>query len=144
MTHPPQPPVNRSQFNEFVFALVRQIPPGWVMTYGQVAACIPEPSFIDGLAYRRIRARWVGYALAACPEDVPWQRVVNQKGKPSQRETGGHLAQAALLAAEGTPTRADGTIDLEAAAWTPGKLPWAVSSSSISPATRPAKKGTKP
>lgn len=124
MTSQTPPPANRSEFNEFVYALVRQIPPGWVMTYGQVAGYIPEPTFIDSLAYRRIRARWVGYALGACPDDVPWQRVINQGGKPSQRQTGGHLAQAALLAAEGTPQRPDGTIDLEVASWTPGDLPW--------------------
>lgn len=144
MAHPPHPPTDRSQFDEFVYTVVRRIPPGWVMTYGQVAACVPEPAFIDGLAYRRIRARWVGYALAACPEDVPWQRVVNQRGQPSQRASGGHLAQAALLAAEGTPTRSDGTIDLEAAVWTPGELPWSAAPSSSSPITQPAKKGTKP
>jgi methylated-DNA-protein-cysteine methyltransferase-like protein len=124
MTLDTQAPANRDEFNEFVFAVVRLIPPGWVMTYGQVAGCIPEPSFIDSLAYRRIRARWVGYALAACPDDVPWQRVINQRGEPSQRQSGGHLAQSALLAAEGTPTRPDGSIDLESAGWTPGELSW--------------------
>ncbi|MGA9531908.1 MAG: MGMT family protein [Anaerolineales bacterium] len=143
MTRYTQPPAHRAEFNEFVFALVRQIPPGWVMTYGQVAALIPEPSFIDSIAYRRIRARWVGYALAACPEDVPWQRVINQQGKPSLRESGGHLAQAALLAAEGTPTRPNGTIDLEAAGWTPGDLPWD-DSPLMSRTSRSKKKGSPP
>jgi alkylated DNA nucleotide flippase Atl1 len=95
------------------------------MTYGQIARLIPEPTFLDGIAYRRIRARWVGYALAACPGDIPWQRVINQRGKPSTRETGGHLAQEALLAAEGTPRRPDGSIDLEAAGWSPANVDWA-------------------
>lgn len=91
------------------------------MTYGQVAALISAPAGIDPLSYRRIRARWVGYALADCPDDVPWQRVVNQKGAASRRSSGGHHLQAALLEAEGTAMKGPDLVDLERAQWHPGE-----------------------
>ena len=57
-----------------IYDLVRQIPPGKVATYGQIAGVVGGCT-----------ARMVGYAMAAVPEglDVPWQRVINAKGKIS-------------------------------------------------------------
>lgn len=110
-------PRGRPGFDLLVFDLVRAIPWGRVMTYGGIAALIPAPSSLDPLAYRRIRARWVGYALANCPDDIPWQRVINSSGKPSQRASGGHLPQAELLAQEGVPFSEPGVVDLGKAAW---------------------------
>lgn len=31
-------------------------------------------------------SRWVGLAMAACPDDVPWQRVINSQGKISHSD----------------------------------------------------------
>ena len=42
-------------------------------------------------------ARWVGGAMAACPDDVPWQRVINSKGEISERT--GARARGLLLPA---------------------------------------------
>lgn len=89
------------------------------MTYGDIGELIPPPKSIDPLAYRRIRARWVGYALARCPEDLPWHRVVNAQGRASARPSGSHRVQLALLENEGTPLVQPGKVDLEAARWTP-------------------------
>jgi len=119
MSAPLNAPVDRRQFDQLVYAMVRLIPEGRVMTYGQIAAMIPPPDSIDPAAYRRIRARWVGYALGRCPDDVPWQRVINSRGLPSQRASGGHLPQRALLQAEGIRLTREGTIDLSASAWQP-------------------------
>ena len=91
-------------FHEQVYALVQQVPPGQVTTYGAVAAAL-------GL---RSVARHVGYALAALPadrRDVPWQRVVTASGRLSLRADGRPSAeQLARLRAEGLEVREDGRI----------------------------------
>ncbi len=110
---------DRSQFERTVYAIVRLIPPGKVMTYGDIAELIPAPPGIDPLAYRRIRARWVGYALSRCPEDLPWHRVVNAEGRTSFRPSGTHRAQLALLKGEATPFLQPERVDLDAARWKP-------------------------
>ena len=92
---------------------------GRVMAYGQIARLIPAPASIDPLAYRRIRARWVGYALAGCPDDVPWHRVVNQKGEVSPRADGKHQLQLALLRQEAPPMKNHRRLDMNQAAWEP-------------------------
>lgn len=81
-------------FNERVFALVRRIPCGKVLTYGRVAALLGVPR----------GARAVGWALHSAPVkgDVPWQRVVNRQGRISTHcETHAADLQRALLIAEG-------------------------------------------
>ena len=58
------------RFGRAVYDLIRQIPPGAVATYGQLAALLGAPR----------AARAVGYALKRCPPGVPWQRVLNARG----------------------------------------------------------------
>ncbi len=108
-----------SAFRAQVHAIVRAIPTGRVMTYGSVAALIPPPGGIDWLAYRRIRARWVGYALAACPEELPWQRVINGQGRVSPRPGHGPHAQRTLLEGEGVIFDSQGKVDLQRFGWQP-------------------------
>jgi methylated-DNA-protein-cysteine methyltransferase-like protein len=94
---------------EEIYALVRQIPPGKVATYGQVAA------LVGGCT-----ARMVGYAMAATPEGsgVPWQRVINSKGKISPHGFGyGSALQRALLEEEGVIFDDQGCIDLKRFGW---------------------------
>jgi methylated-DNA-protein-cysteine methyltransferase-like protein len=110
----------RRRFAERVYAVVRRIPHGRVMTYGEIAVRLAPPRGIDPIAYRRIRARWVGYAMAAAPEDVPWQRVVNARGRISSRPGFGAAFQRARLAEEGILFSRDGTLDLARYAWVPG------------------------
>jgi methylated-DNA-protein-cysteine methyltransferase-like protein len=109
-----------SAFRERVYQIVGAIPLGRVMTYGSIAALIPPPPGIDWLAYRRIRARWVGYALAACPDELPWQRVVNGQGRISRRPGHGPHVQRSLLRREGVVFDRQGKVDLERFAWKPG------------------------
>ena len=81
------------------------------MTYGQIA----------GLIEHRLSPRAVGWALHGCPEDVPWQRVVNASGGCSTErlpDTPPGIQQA-LLEAEGVTFRENRTLDLEACRWTP-------------------------
>jgi len=93
------PPPNKQVFNEQVWALARQIPPAKVTTYGQIAKLIPQPEGISDADYKMSAARWVGLAMAACPDDVPWQRVINSQGKISHNAQPGQ--QRKLLEAEG-------------------------------------------
>lgn len=88
-------------------------------TYGSIAAAIPAPRDIDPLAYRRIRARWVGYAMAAAPEAIPWQRVVNAQGRISPRPGFGAAWQKAVLLREGIRFSRQGGIDLKKYGWAP-------------------------
>ena len=92
-------PPNQQAYYEQVWELVRQIPPGKVVTYGQVAQMLLPPEGIDPEEYKTFGPRWVGDAMAACPKDVPWQRVINSQGKISKRP--GAEKQRQLLEDEG-------------------------------------------
>ena len=102
-------------FNHQVWDIVRQIPIGKVATYGQIARMIPAPEGVDEKAYRAFGPRWVGGAMAACPDDVPWQRVINSKGEISLRPGAEHQRQ--LLEEEGVQFNERGRIDLQTFGW---------------------------
>jgi methylated-DNA-protein-cysteine methyltransferase-like protein len=109
---------HRITFDERVYELCRQIPSGRVTTYGWIAAAIELPLGMEPLAYDRIKARWVGYALARCPGDVPWHRVINRQGGLSLKP--GHEHQRALLEDEGVVFEKSGQVKLELYGWKPG------------------------
>jgi methylated-DNA-protein-cysteine methyltransferase-like protein len=67
--------------------------------------------------YEAWGARWVGGAMAACPDNVPWQRVVNAQGKISLRKGGGFLRQRELLEEEGVKFDQKDRIDLDRYGW---------------------------
>ena len=94
-----------------VFRLVRRIPRGRVMTYGQIAVMLES----------RLSPRAVGWAMHGCPKGVPWQRVVNVSGGCSTDRLPGSPPglQRAMLEAEGVKFRANGTLDLEKYRWSP-------------------------
>jgi methylated-DNA-protein-cysteine methyltransferase related protein len=95
--------------HERIYWVVRQVPPGKVTTYGQVAR-------IAG----GCTARMVGYALASSSDadNVPWQRVINSMGKISPHGAGfGSAMQRALLEEEGVRFDAQGRIDLSEFGW---------------------------
>jgi methylated-DNA-protein-cysteine methyltransferase-like protein len=97
-------------FYDAVYILVRDIPRGRVMTYGQVAAALGAPR----------AARAVGYAMRAAPDGVPWQRVLNRHGGISPRGEGeGALVQRTLLERERVKFRNDDTCDLKKYRWEP-------------------------
>lgn len=106
---------NPRQFQEFVWEIARQIPPGTVSTYGQIAAMIPPPGKLNLKDYEAFGARWVGGALANCPADVPWQRVINSQGKISLRP--GAIQQKELLQSEGVAFDAKERVDFYQYGW---------------------------
>jgi methylated-DNA-protein-cysteine methyltransferase related protein len=99
-------------FHRAVHRLVRDIPRGRVVTYGQIAGILGAPR----------AARAVGYAMRHCPPGVPWHRVVNARGAISRRpNAGGMLTQRLLLEQEGVPVRRGRILRLERHRW-PGPL----------------------
>ena len=93
------PPAIKQHFYQQVWELVRQVPAGRVATYGQIGKLIPLPEGVSNDDYKMSAARWAGMALSACPDDVPWQRVINSQGKISHRAEAGKQKQ--LLQSEG-------------------------------------------
>lgn len=108
-------PPDQQAYYEQVWAMVRKIPSGKVATYGQIAKMIPPPRGVEIEAYAAFGPRWVGGAMANCPDDVPWQRVINAQGKISERP--GAERQRALLGAEGVVFDAKGRADLKKYGW---------------------------
>lgn len=108
-------PPNQQTYYEEVWMIVRQIPSGKVATYGQIAKMIPPPNGVDIEAYKAFAPRWVGGAMANCPDDVPWQRVINSKGEISERD--GAERQRQLLEQEGVKFDAKNRIDLKIFGW---------------------------
>ena len=97
-------------FYEAVYRVVRKVPKGRVMTYGQIATILGAPR----------AARAVGYAMRAAPDRIPWQRVINRKGQISARsEVERPILQKMLLESEGVHFDATGTCDLERLRWEP-------------------------
>ena len=98
-------PVSEGSGFDAVYALVRAIPGGRVMTYGQIA----------GLLGNALSPKAVGWAMHGCPDDVPWHRVVNAAGRCSTERLPEMPpgVQRALLEREGVTFALDGTLDLE-------------------------------
>ena len=113
-------PPNQQAYYLQVWQLVHQVPVGQVATYGQIANLIPVPEGIDPKDYKAYGSRWVGNAMAACPADVPWQRIINSQGKISQRP--GAAQQRQLLEAEGVEFIKD-KIDLKQYQWRDPSMP---------------------
>jgi methylated-DNA-protein-cysteine methyltransferase-like protein len=102
-----------SVFYERVYALVRQIPPGKVLSYGKVAQLLGVPR----------GARAVGWALNQLGnkqelKDVPWQRVINAQGYVSIKSAVHAAAeQRARLEAEGVIFDESGRVDMAKFGW---------------------------
>ncbi|MFN2500445.1 MAG: MGMT family protein [Pyrinomonadaceae bacterium] len=103
--------VNDTTYRQKVYDIVRSIPAGKVMTYGQLATVLG-----DGYT-----ARTVGYVMhGADTESVPWQRVINSHGKCSTgRLTIPLNLQQELLQAEGVMFNQSGKCDLREFQWSP-------------------------
>ena len=131
-TSPPDP----KAFYALVWEIVRQIPAGKVASYGQIAALIPPPDGMTLREYETFGARWVGGAMAACPPDVPWQRVINAQGKISLRRGAEH--QRELLEAEGVTFDVRERVDMKFYGWSGPSEEW-MKSRGLAPLTPPAK-----
>ena len=117
-------PPNPKAFNALVWEIVRQVPAGKVTTYGKVASWVPTPAGMNLRDFETFGARWVGGAMAACPDDVPWQRVINSQGKVSLRGGEGQNQQRQLLEAEGVVFNERGKVDLKRFLWSGPSEEW--------------------
>ena len=100
------------RYRERVFKLVRRIPRGRVMTYGQIAVIL-------GQGYT---PRTVGFVMHGANEsNTPWHRVINSQGRCS---TGGVVLpadkQQLMLEAEGVKFTG-GKCDLKVFLWGPDR-----------------------
>ena len=100
-----------ADFISRVLDVVASIPPGRVMTYGDVAAALGSRA-----------ARAVGQVMSHYGSDVPWWRVVRASGHPAID----HEARALeYFRAEGTPLKwsRDGVhrVDLAVARYDPAR-----------------------
>ena len=95
----------KDSFFSRVYDVVRRIPSGKCVSYGQIARMLGAPR----------AARQVGWAMRKCPDELPWQRVIKADGSIA----GGGYAELrrALLEAEGVPFLPDGRVDLKACQW---------------------------
>lgn len=103
--------VNDKNYRERVYEIVRQIPRGKVVTYGQIAVILGEG----------YTPRTVGYVMhGADTEDVPWQRVINSQGKCSTgRLTIPLHLQQEMLELEGIVFSDKGRCELSVFQWFP-------------------------
>ena len=94
------------EFAEAVLEVVAAIPPGRVMSYGDIAAAIGSRA-----------PRAVGAVMAAGGADAPWWRVVRADGRPAQCHEGEALRH---LRAERTPLSPSGDrVAMRVARWAP-------------------------
>ena len=100
-----------TSFYDAVYRLVRDIPRGRVMTYGQIATVLGVPR----------AARAVGFAMRmSADRRVPWQRVINHRGGISARgDIERPTLQRVLLEKEGVRFDASERCDLRIYRWDP-------------------------
>lgn len=98
-----------TEFTETVLSIIKSIPTGKVMTYGQIAAYADNPR----------GARQVSRILHSMSEkhNLPWWRVINSKGSISLTGVPGYT-QGELLVKEGIEV-IDKKIDLNKHLFTP-------------------------
>jgi methylated-DNA-protein-cysteine methyltransferase-like protein len=100
-----------SKFRDDVYAIVKGIPYGRVMNYGQIAALCGHPG----------AARAVGQIAHFGPSNLPWQRVVTASGSMARGFwPNGPEGQARMLASEGIEVK-NLKINIERYRWWPNK-----------------------
>ena len=104
-------PVNDSKYRERVYEIVRTIPVGRVMTYGQIAEILGEG----------YTPRTVGFVMhGADTKETPWQRVINSQGACSTgRMTVPVNLQQQILESEGVKFDEKNRCDLNVHRWSP-------------------------
>ena len=99
-----------NDYRERVFRIVRSIPRGRVMTYGQIAEILGEG----------YTPRTVGFVMHSSNDKTPWHRVVNAQGGCSTRGIVlPHDKQQRMLEAEGISFNQRGRCELQEYLWIP-------------------------
>jgi methylated-DNA-protein-cysteine methyltransferase-like protein len=101
-----------NDYRERVFRIVRSIPRGRVMTYGQIAEILGEG----------YTPRTVGFVMHSSNDKTPWHRVINAQGGCSTRGIVlPHDKQQRMLEAEGVSFNERGRCDLQKYLWIPAE-----------------------
>jgi len=99
-------------YRERVFRIVRSIPRGRVMTYGQIAEILGEG----------YTPRTVGFVMHSSNDKTPWHRVINAQGGCSTRGIVlPHDKQQRMLEAEGVSFNERGRCELQKYLWIPAE-----------------------
>jgi methylated-DNA-protein-cysteine methyltransferase-like protein len=99
-------------YRERVFRIVRMIPRGRVMTYGQIAEILGEG----------YTPRTVGFVMHSSNDKTPWHRVINAQGGCSTRGLVlPHDKQQRMLEAEGVSFNERGRCELKQYLWIPAE-----------------------
>ncbi len=99
-----------NNYKERVYRIVRSIPRGRVMTYGQIAEILG-----DGYT-----ARAVGFVMHGSDDQTPWHRVINAQGACSTRGIVlPHDKQQRMLQTEGIKFNERARCDLQTYLWIP-------------------------
>ena len=103
---------------EKVYNLVKKIPRGKVMTYGQIGQVLDLNPRVVGWALNRLAKVRAGFKPAPT---VPWQRVINSKGSISTNKLMNIPLdlQKKLLEKEGVVFNKEEKIDLKKCLWSP-------------------------
>lgn len=101
--------MNRDRFYEEVYSIVKEIPSGKVLTYGEIARLTGKPQC----------SRMVGQAMSHAPQNrnLPCHRVVNSQG----RLVPGWQEQREKLIREGVTFKPGGNVDMAKHLWKPGE-----------------------
>ena len=92
-------------FTEQVITIIKQIPAGSVMTYGQVAKLAGSPRG----ARQVVR---ILHSMSAAHQ-LPWHRIVNAKGEIAITDEESRFMQMLYLRDEGVEVDDEGRIDLK-------------------------------
>ncbi|MEK4487563.1 MGMT family protein [Psychrobacillus sp. FSL H8-0484] len=98
-------------FTERVIQIIKAIPQGKVMTYGQIAKEAGSPRG----ARQVVR---ILHAMSA-KHKLPWHRVINIKGEIAIPDEETAYSQRAMLEAEGVCFRSNGLVDLKKSRYVP-------------------------
>lgn len=101
-------------FTERVITIIKAIPEGKVMTYGQIAREAGSPR----------AARQVVRALHSMSKKhlLPWHRVINTKGQIAIQDDESYHEQLFSLESEGVEVGLNGVIDLEKYQYHPSEV----------------------
>lgn len=100
-------------FTRRVIDIIKDIPAGYVMTYGQVAQ-------LAGSARAARQVVRILHSMSTSHE-LPWHRVVNAKGEIAIKDDESRFKQTVYLSDEGVLPGENGLIDLEKYRYTADK-----------------------
>jgi methylated-DNA-protein-cysteine methyltransferase related protein len=98
-------------FTENVIRVIKNIPSGYVMSYGQIARVAGNPRS-DRQVVRILHSM-------SKKHDLPWHRVINSKGEIGIQDEELYFAQKSRLESEGVHFKGKNRVDIETYRYSP-------------------------